>query len=458
MKQNRLKNFLLIAVLIAATGVALAYSSNSFNPFSSNPIAGQPGHQVAGNSILTVSGHLIQNKVLQGSEGRIGLNLVMQARDAAVTANAATRNVDLVIVLDRSGSMKGPKISDARAAVLQLLSNLTDKDRLALVTYSDGVQIASGLLNITGANRQRLEQIVRQVQVGGGTNLGAGLQAGINLLRTSNRSTNAAKVILISDGLANQGITDGQTLSRMAAVAVENEFAVSTVGVGNQFNEYLMTAIADQGTGSYYYLENPAAFAEVFQKEFQTTRTALVDQLQIQIPLKGEIRLADAAGYPISRRNGHAIFRPGVLRSGQKRNLYLTLQVPTNNRRNFELSDIKIVYQYNNQSYETILEEAFKIACVADPHEVMSSIDKTRWSQKVLNEDFNRLKQEVAADMKAGKKLDAMKRIEKYHGQQQAVNQVLGSAPVSQNLDRDVKELESFVEETFQGAPEVIRQ
>ena len=458
MKRKSYKNFFLIAVLIVVTGAAMAYSSNSNGVFSSNRNSAPSRHHAATGGILSISGHLIQDKVLQGSDGTIGLNLTLQAEETPATASAEARNVDMIIVLDRSGSMKGLKIKDARQAVLQLLSDLTAKDRFALVTYSDSVQIASDLQNVTRNNRQRMEAAVNGVRVGGGTNLGAGLQAGINVLRSSNRSSNAAKVILISDGLANKGITDVLALGRIAAVAVKREFAVSTVGVGSEFNEYLMTAIADQGTGSYYYLENPAAFAEVFQKEFHDARASIVSNLKVQIPLNDGISLADAAGYPISHQNDQAVFYPGSMQAGQIRRLYLTLRVPTNRRRQFELNKLKIFYYHDNQVHETTLKDSFTIACIKDQRKVYSSIDKTGWSDKVIHDDFNRLKQEVAADLKSGKKQKAMKRIETYYVEQQAVNAVVGSARVTENLDKDLKELETYVEETFRGAPEAIRQ
>jgi Ca-activated chloride channel family protein len=456
MKQKPLRNLLLIAVLIVATGVAMAYSSKTSGIFGANPISKKP--QTAKNGILSVSGHLIQNRVLQGSEGTVGLNLTLQADKILSARSLETRGVDMVIVLDRSGSMSGQKINDARRAILNLLSSLSARDRFSLITYSDGVQVASGLENVTPGNRRRMEAAVRAVRIGGGTNLGAGLQTGINLMGTATPSTNSAKVILISDGLANKGVTDVQSLSRIAAVAVESEFAVSTVGVGAEFNEYLMTAIADRGTGNYYYLENPSAFAEVFQKEFQDTRASVVNNLKIQMPLMDGINLSDAAGYPISRQNGYAEFYPGSLLSGQTRKLYLTLVVPTGSKRDFELKNIRITYHHDNRIYETALGESFKIACVQDRRRVFSSIDKTSWSDKVIHEDFNRLKEEVAADMKSGRKDTAIKRIKKYYGDQQAVNEVLGSPRVAENLDKDVKELEAYVEETFQGAPEAVRQ
>jgi Ca-activated chloride channel family protein len=458
MKKNQLKNFILIAVLILATGGAMAYSSNKPAGFFSNWVPSPPHPHPGNDKILMASGHLVQNKVLVGSDGTVGLNLTLQANDLAAEARPQIRDVDMVIVLDRSGSMQGRKLEDARRAVLELLSTLSAEDRFGMATYSEGVQITSGLVNVTEDNRARLAAAVNGVRAGGGTNLGAGLQAGIRLLRAPHRSDNAARIILISDGLANRGITDMKALTGIASSAVEGEFSISTVGVGADFNEQLMTAIADRGAGTYYYLENPAAFAEVFQQEFHHTRTAAITGLKIQIPVNTGITLSDAGGYPITIHHGQAVFYPGNLGSGQTRKLYLTLHVPTNRQRTFGLDQVQIHYQHNDRSYATALDQSYTIACVTDQRKVYSSIDKTSWSEKVINEDFNRLKQEVASDIKSGKKQEALKRIEKYHDEQQALNAVVGSAGVADNLDHDVKELKTMVKGTFKGAPAAVHR
>jgi Ca-activated chloride channel family protein len=405
---------------------------------------------------VTLSGRLVQNKILQGSDGRVHLSLRLQAADDLGSTAAEPRNVDMVIVLDRSGSMKGRKITDARQAVLNLLSSLSAKDRFALITYSDNVQYVSTLSNVTTAHRQQLDSLIRRITAGGGTNLSAGLQAGINVLGSTPESGNARKVILISDGLANKGITDSTRLGRMAGAAVEKEFAVSTVGVGNDFNEQLMTTIADRGAGNYYYLENPMAFAEVFQKELFYSKATVATNVSIYFPLNNAISLIDASGYAIEIQNDHAVFYPGDLRSGQIRKLFLTLQVPTGTTGSFEMGRIKARYLFNGQPMETVLDGSYKIACVKNPKEVQASIDKMSWTEKVIREDYNRLKQEIAADIKAGKKQKALQRIHSYFREQESINATVDSAEVTQNLDRDLKELRQRVEETFQGAPAAV--
>ena len=457
MKPTRLKSFILIIVLIAATGAAMAYSAGAGKSWLSGLVTPPSIHTSPIESgPVTLNARLVQNKVLQGSDGKVSLALTLRAHESFDPESAESRNVDMVIVLDRSGSMKGRKINDARQAVLNLLSGLTAADRFALITYSDGVQQITGLKHVTADHGERLQALVPGIRAGGGTNLGAGLRAGINVMLAAHENENARKLILISDGLANKGITDSTRLGQMAGMAVENEFAVSTVGVGNNFNEQLMTTIADRGAGNYYYLENPMAFAEVFQKEFFYTRATVATNVSISFPLGNGISIVDAAGYPITIQKDHAVFYPGDLRSGQTRKLFLTLQVPTGATGSFEMGRIKARYRFNGRPMETAPDGSYKIACVKNQKEVRASIDRTSWGQKVIREDYNRLKQEVAADIKTGKKQKALQRINRYYREQESINAAVGSAAVTQNLDRDLKDLQQRVEDTFEGSPSAV--
>ncbi|MGD9304036.1 MAG: VWA domain-containing protein [Desulfobacterales bacterium] len=458
MKRNRLSAFILIVVLIAITGATMMVSSGKAKMLLSSWISPIPEKSPLESRIVNISANLIQDKVLQGSDGIVNLALVIQAAEILEDNVNRERHVDMVVVLDRSGSMKGKKIEDARRAILKLLSGLTEKDRFALITYSESVRNHSGLLNVSRSNRAHLESIIYGTRASGGTNLGAGLKEGINVLLTRIRNGNTAKVILISDGLANRGITNPRDLGRMAGIAIEKEFSISTVGVGSDFNEYLMTTIADRGTGTYYYLENPDAFAEVFQKEFIYSKNTVASGVAVHIPLNDGISLVNAAGYPISVQGDNAVFYPGDLRSGQTRKLFLSLRIPSDTQRNFQISDIKVKYQHNGQSFESRLNKSFSVACIKNREEVYSSIDKSAWTRKVLQEDFNRLRQEVAHDLKAGKKEGALDRIERYYKEQKTINTRVGSQEVDDNLNKDLEQLRGVVEDTFHGAPSAVSE
>jgi Ca-activated chloride channel homolog len=456
MQRPRLRSVMFILALIIVTGAAMAYTGRG-KPGEHTPPPAAPLVS-SGNGILALSGHLVQTHVLKGSPGRVSLELTLTAGHVLEEAAGVHRGVDFVVVLDRSGSMQGAKLEYARQSLHHLLSGLTDRDRFALFSYSDAVQKHCDLLPANDFNRGLMQSAVNGVFSSGATNLGEGLRAGIDLISAAGRPGHPGRVILISDGLANRGVTDPAALGRMAAAAAGKEFAVSTVGVGADFNEFLMTLIADRGAGSYYYLENPAAFAEVFQKEFRATQSALATGIAISMTLPPGVRVADASGYPVTVSGDTVMFYPGSLRPGQTRRMYLTVQVPTDQEKNFDIGRIAARYQHDGETRETVLENPLTVACVGDEGRVLSSIDRTRWEKKVLTDDYNRLKQEIAADISAGSREEALKRIDKYQSEQHALNSVVRSPEVSRNLEKDVNELKRRVDETFQGAPAAVME
>jgi Ca-activated chloride channel homolog len=299
---------------------------------------------------------------------------------------------------------------------------------------------------------------VAQVNAEGGTNLGAGLKHGIQTLMQTPAVGRQRRVILISDGQANQGITDPLELGNMASGAAEHNFAVSTVGVGNDFNEMLMTTLADHGAGRYYFLEDPNRFAMVFEKEFQDTRNVAASGVEILVPLKKGIRLVNAGGYPIQVNNGQAVIRPGDLLSGQQRNFFLTFQVPTDKEDEFILGEFQVRFNHNGAAHDIATSRQMVLACVKNPGEVTASIDAPAWSARVIQEDYGQLKEEVADAIAKGEKDRAMDQIREYETRNQAINATVGSSAVAGNLTTDVRALRQSVEDTFAGPPAAVAE
>jgi Ca-activated chloride channel homolog len=444
MKPKRLKSLMLIGVLVIITAAAMAVAGKT-KPLPPAPQPVQSSH----TNTLTLNARLVQNSVLRGSDGRASLELTLTAAGGPDILADRDHGIDLVVVLDRSGSMQGAKIDYARQALIHLLSGLSERDRFALFSYSDGVEKHGDLLPVSDRNRMLMQSTVQAVRAGGGTNLGAGLQAGIGLLSAAAKAGNPGRVILISDGLANQGIIDPQALGRMASAAAGREFAVSTVGVGADFNEFLMTGIAECGAGAYYYLANPSAFVEVFQKEFLAAKSSAANGIAVSVTLPAGVRLMDAAGYPVTTSGNTAVFYPGSMSYGQTRRIFLTFQVPTSQEKQFEIGRIALRYMRDGGTHETALESPFTIACVGDEARVFSSIDRSLWERKVIADDYNRLKQEIAADIRDGKKDEALRRIDTYAREQAAMNSKMKSVEVQKNIEGDVRDLEKRVTETF---------
>jgi Ca-activated chloride channel family protein len=434
--------------LIAAVAAVLAYVAAD-----NNVLASLSHTTPAFTGPVGVGADLVQDKVLAGSEGQVAVALTLTAARIESPDDHQVQPVDLVVVLDRSGSMEGRKLQDARQAVLQLVDRLTARDRLALVTYSNGVETVSPLIFMDDGHRRQVQAAVQKIYSGGGTNLGGGLQQGIATLMQTPAAGRQRKVILISDGLANHGITDPLALGRMAAGAVEQNFAVSTVGVGFDFNEVLMTTIADHGAGQYYFLENPKAFAQVFEKEFQATRKVAASGLEVRVPLKNGVQVIHAGGYPVQIKDGYAVVHPGDLLSGQQRKLFLTFKVPTDREGDINLGTFDVRYQSNGAAHHLSSREKLILACVADKKAVLSSIDQAAWGDQVVQEDYSQLKERVADAIRKGEKDEALKQINEYETRNRAVNAAVGSSKVAGNLAQELPTLRQSVEETFAGPP-----
>jgi Ca-activated chloride channel family protein len=447
------KNFWGVLVLIAAVSVILAYVATE-----DSVLAQLTDGKQKGKAPVTLQAELVQDKVMKGSDGTVAVSLTLTGAAVERPDLQPIRHADLVVVLDCSGSMQGRKIDDARQAVLHLIDRMSVKDRLSLVTYSNGVNTVFPLTFMDEAHRRRIKAAVGQVYSGGGTNLGGGLQRGMDTLMHTPSEQRQRKVILISDGLANHGITDPAALGRMAGGAAAHDFSVSTVGVGYDFNEMMMTTIADHGAGSYYFLENPNAFARVFEKEFESARRVAASALQIRVPLQDGLQLIHAGGYPIELKAGEALVRPGDMLSGQTRKLFLTFHVPTDEIGTIQLGAIDVQYWHNGVLRTVAGRRELTLACVQDEKAVLSSIDQAAWGEQVVKEAYSQLRKEVAAAIRSGEKEAALNQIGVYEARNREINRSVGSATVAENLNRDVQTLRQSVEDTFAGSPAAVEQ
>lgn len=417
-----------------------------------------PASAASSDQLIDVDTRLVHNKVLIGSDGKVSMEITLSALDLPAKHHIAEQPVDLIVVLDRSGSMDGQKIHDARTAVLRLLDKLTGIDRFSFISYANNVYTHTALVPMNYANKDRLRRKVANIRSGGGTNLGSGLQRGVNMFMSSYDGGRKRKIILISDGIANQGITDPYRLGAMASNGPEYNFSVSSVGVGYDFNEILMTTIADHGGGNYYFLEDPEYFVDVFEREFKTARNIAANGIEIRIRLQNGVTLIDGGGYPIKMDGDTALIRPGDLLSGQKRSFFLTYNVPTSQEQSVPLGDMIIDYRHNGTDQSVEKKAAHSVVCISDEDEVLAGINKDAWSRQVVRDEYNKMKEKVADAVRSGNKDDALETISEYESKTRGLNETLGSAEVADNLDGDVSELKQQVEETFTGAPAAVMQ
>lgn len=429
-----------LAVLTAAGHLATRHSNALATPAATG--------LEASDALVTLRGTLDRSRVLQGGDGIVKMEIALRAAEAE--GASARTPADLIVVLDRSGSMAGPKIEAARAAVHELVEQLGPGDRLSLVAFSSRAEVLIPLEGVSPAAKASWRRTASSIAAAGGTNMSRGLDLALDLAGKLAAGGRTGRLLLISDGEANEGDSSPEGLTGRARRASRLEYVLSSIGVGEQFNEYLMSAMADAGTGNYYYLSDTRRLAEVFADEFEATRETVARAVAVEIEPGPGIEVVDAAGYPLERAAGAVTFRPGTLFAGQERRIWVTLKVPDGETGEKPLGTFRATYRHGGAERALALPEAFQVACVEDRDAWVAGFDRGSWERSVVEEDYNSLRQKVAGFVKSGRRSEALEEIREYQERFRAMNVDFGSAAVATNLEQ-VETLETEVEDAFVG-------
>jgi Ca-activated chloride channel family protein len=178
-------------------------------------------------------------------EGEHTVHAMLELSAPAAPTDKPGPPLRLALVIDRSGSMTGPKLEVAKRCAAYLVHRLASTDQLALVAYDDTVHLVAPLAPVN----QALPGAIAAVFAGGSTNLSGGWLKGLEELKRSDEA-GPRKILLLTDGLANVGVTDSGSLVAMARSASDAGVGTTTIGFGHDFDEDLLTSMADAGGGN----------------------------------------------------------------------------------------------------------------------------------------------------------------------------------------------------------------
>lgn len=236
--------------------------------------------------------------------------------------------MNISIVLDRSGSMGDEgKIDYAKAALRKLVDQLQSEDVLSIVIYDDIIDVLRPAKRV-GTNKYLIKHLIDDIYPRGSTNLGGGMMEGLRQVERNLNREYVNRVVLLSDGLANQGITDPLQLDRIARSYRAKCISLTTMGVGMDYNENLMVGLAQNGGGNYYFIETPSSLASIMNREFKTLSTVVAQNASIELSLGHNVAIRDIIGCEYHAEGDHYVVPVGDLYSNESREFTVELIIP----------------------------------------------------------------------------------------------------------------------------------
>ena len=235
--------------------------------------------------------------------------------------------IHLALVLDRSGSMEGDKLAEAKNAATSFMKWLTRDDFLAVVAFNEDVDLIVPHQQLSDKNLVELE--VQQFQAGGTTNLSGGWLRGMAELRENFTEGHIHRVVLLTDGLANRGVTEPERLCAIATKGAKKRITTTTVGFGQDFSEDVLSGAANAGGGNFHFVDQPEALADAFRTEFGDLVALVGQNVEVRIGASKGVAITDVLGdFPAQGDPNEFNARLGDLRAEELKQCIIRLNVP----------------------------------------------------------------------------------------------------------------------------------
>ncbi|WP_417913643.1 vWA domain-containing protein [Candidatus Electronema sp. JM] len=230
--------------------------------------------------------------------------------------------LNLALVLDTSGSMaEQNKLNYVKQAAIAMLNRLRPEDRFALIAYSNRARVLYPSQPVEDG--QRMEGLINSLEATGGTNLGEGLIEGFQQVRRHATPSAISRVLLLSDGLANIGITSNGELAQLVQAQAAEGISLSSFGVGLEFNEDLLAAIAETGRGTYYFIDHPESMNSILAKEFKSVEQLAAADIRVTITLGSDLAVDQVFANTYAVDGNTVTVRFGDLAAGERRRMQI---------------------------------------------------------------------------------------------------------------------------------------
>jgi len=263
-----------------------------------------------------------------------------------------TMPANFALVLDRSGSMDGEKMNNVKEAIGYVVDHLSDADLVSVTIFDD--QVETLIPSQVAKNREEIKAAIANVIPRGGTQISDGLKAGLAEVKKGCARDRVNRILLLTDG---QTWDDEDACLKLAEEAGKEGIAITSIGIGNDWNEKLLLQLAERSHGNSHWIENPIAILDAFQQEVEGMQAVAATNLRITARMSPGVRpfrvhstvpmISDVTHKVVS--NGSIIADLGALDGKKGQALLIESRIPAQKAGKFRLGQVEATYDIPSQ-------------------------------------------------------------------------------------------------------------
>jgi len=196
-----------------------------------------------------------------------------------------TMAANFALVLDRSGSMEGEKLENMKEAVGYVVENLNDHDLVSITIFDD--QVETLVSNQVVQNRDEIKKNVESILARGGTQISDGLRGGLKEVMKGYSKERVNRILLLTDG---RTWDDEDASLKLADEAGKQGIAITSIGIGDDWNEKLLLQIAERSRGNSHWIQNPISILDAFRQEVNGMQTVAATNMKVTMRTSSGVR------------------------------------------------------------------------------------------------------------------------------------------------------------------------
>jgi Ca-activated chloride channel homolog len=284
--------------------------------------------------------------------------------------------VNVAFVIDRSGSMSGARIAQAREAAIMAVNRLDQNDIASVVIFDDKVDVLIPSQPVN--DRALFANGIRQIGTRGSTAIHDGVMEGAREVRRFKDAKRLNRIVLLSDGQANVGPRQPADFARLGSALLGEGISVSTIGLGLGYNEDLMLQLARASDGNHAFANAPNDLIQIFNREFDDVLAACAQTVAIDVEVGSGVKLVRALSREGSLQNERASFQMNQVYAATEHYVLMELEVEgTATADERDLGRIHVSYTVPETGARETIDAPIRGRFSASADEVKAARDQT---------------------------------------------------------------------------------